>query len=211
MPERAGLFEHGDVAAHFFLLLEGQIKLYRLSPNGNEKVIEFVRPGESFAEAIMLMDKQVYPVSAMALTDSRLIRIDSREFIKLLRSSVDTCFVLMAEMSKRIRGLINEIDDLSLHSATCRVSAYLVQCMEEQDSRKELRLNVPKSLVASRLSVKPETFSRILKSLSSSGAIDVEGDKVRIHDENKLREAAECSLESLKGRAGDQIVNRAII
>ncbi|MES9877525.1 MAG: Crp/Fnr family transcriptional regulator [Candidatus Sedimenticola sp. PURPLELP] len=192
----SSLFEQGDIADRFFLLLNGKIKLYRLSPDGNEKIIEFVNPGQSFAEAIMLMDRNTYPVSAMALSDSELISIDSREFSRLLKESVDTCFLLMADMSKRIRGLIKEIDDLSLHSATCRVSAYLLQSQMERQEAGSFKFNVPKSMLASRLSVKPETFSRILKSLVDSGVISVAGDCVTVHDEDKLREFAQITVYS---------------
>ncbi|MET0106205.1 MAG: cyclic nucleotide-binding domain-containing protein [Sedimenticola sp.] len=108
----SSLFEQGDTANRFFLLLEGKIKLYRLSPDGDEKIIEFVNPGQSFAEAIVLMDRNLYPVSAMAVSNSELISIDSQEFLCLLRESIDTCFLLMADMSHRIRGLVKEIDDL---------------------------------------------------------------------------------------------------
>ncbi|MES9956771.1 MAG: Crp/Fnr family transcriptional regulator [Sedimenticola sp.] len=192
----SSLFEQGDSADRFFLLLEGKIKLYRLSPDGNEKIIEFVNPGQSFAEALMLMDRNTYPVSAMALSDAELISIESKAFSGLLRESVDTCFLLMADMSKRIRGLIKEIDDLSLHSATCRVSAYLLQQMHQQQASGSFKFTVPKSMLASRLSVKPETFSRILKSLTESGVITVSGDQVTVHDMERLRESAEVTVLS---------------
>lgn len=196
LPERASLFDQGDPAGRFFLLLRGQIKLYRLSPDGNEKVIEFVQPGQTFAEAIMFLEKHNYPVSAMALSDAELISIDSAAFAALLRDSMDTCFLVMADMSQRLRGLIREIDDLSLHSATCRVSAYLVSKLIEQVDSQEFHLTVPKSLLASRLSVKPETFSRILKGLITNGVISVDGDKVTVHDEAQLKERADLSGSS---------------
>jgi len=196
LPERTSLFDQGDPAGRFFLLLRGQIKLYRLSPEGNEKVIEFVQPGQTFAEAIMFLEKHNYPVSAMALCETELISIDSGAFAAMLRESTDTCFLVMADMSQRLRGLIREIDDLSLHSATCRVSAYLISRLGEQVDGKAFHLTVPKSLLASRLSVKPETFSRILKGLINNGVISVDGDKVTVHDECRLKETADLSGSS---------------
>ena len=73
------LFEQGDVANRFFLLLSGQVKLFRLSPEGNEKIIELVSPGETFAEPLMFLDHPRYPVCASALTEAQLISIDSND------------------------------------------------------------------------------------------------------------------------------------
>ena len=192
LSEGQSLFEQGDLADRFFLVLSGQIKLYRLSPAGNEKVIEIVLPGHSFAEALMFLERPRYPVGAMALQPVELISLDARDFADMLADSVQTCFLLMGDMSQRLRGLIQEIDDLSLHSATCRVAGYL---LTQAESVGEFELQVPKQIVASRLSVKPETFSRIIKQLSNRGVLKVKGSRVRIQDRSALREIADvCAL-----------------
>ncbi len=187
------LFEQGDAAERFYLLLSGQIKLYRLSPAGNEKVIEVVTPGSTFAEALMFLDRPHFPVGAQALSEATLISIDAYDFASMLRDSVDTCFLLLGDMSQRLRGLIREIDELSLHSATCRVAGYLLaQAAELGD---EFELKVPKQILASRLSVKPETFSRIIRNLSEQGLIRVTGNRVRVeHNEAMSQIADACAL-----------------
>lgn len=125
LQEGAALFEPGDEARRFFMVIDGQIKLSRLSLNGNEKVIEVVSAGHTFAEALMFSDHPNYPVRAVAITDSVLIAIDNKAFLALLRESVDTCFRVMGDMSMRLRNLIKEIDDLTLQSASGRVAGYL--------------------------------------------------------------------------------------
>ena len=121
LNEGEALFEQGDLAKRFYLLLSGQVKLFRLSPAGNEKVVDIVVPGSTFAEALMFLDRPHYPVGAQALQASEVISIDAADFADMLRGSVDTCFVMMGAMSQRLRGLLREIDDLSLHSASCRL------------------------------------------------------------------------------------------
>lgn len=182
------LFEQGDRAERFFLVLRGQAKLFLLSPDGNEKVIDIVSAGNTFAEALMFLDRPRYPVGATALGPVELLAIDSRDFLSMLRGSVDTCLLLLGDMSQRLRRLIHEIDELSLRSATCRVAAYLLHIAPEEVDR--FRLEVPKGVVASRLSVKPETFSRIIKTLSQEGILSVHGSEVRIHDRGALRARA---------------------
>jgi len=189
LDEHEGLFEQGEPALRFYVVLSGQIKLYRLSPGGAEKIIEIVTPGHSFAEALMFMDYPVYPVSASALQPTRLVSIDAREFKDLLRESLDTCFLIMGDMSQRLRGLVKEIDDLTLHSATCRVAGYLVNASRESGGA--LSLKLPKQVLASRLSVTPETFSRILRKLTDRGLIEVERDVVHITDREGLTAEAD--------------------
>lgn len=193
IDEGASLFDQGDAAERFYLLLGGQIKLYRLSPAGNEKVIEVVTPGSTFAEALMFLDQPRYPVGAQALSPAELISVDARDFATMLRDSVDTCFLLLGDMSQRLRGLIREIDNLSLHSAACRVAGYILA--QAPDSGEEFELKVPKQILASRLSVKPETFSRIIRSLSDKGFLSMHGSRVRIEKPDALREVADvCAL-----------------
>ncbi len=126
VDEGRKLFEHGQPADKFFLLCEGQVKLYRLSEEGDEKVIEIVRPGQTFAEAVMFMSGRVYPVNADALVKSRLLAFPNAVFKDLLRNSVDACFRLMADMSQRLHQRLNEIDSLTLHNATYRLVTYLL-------------------------------------------------------------------------------------
>lgn len=183
------LFEQGDTAERFYLVLKGQIKLYRLSPEGNEKVIEIVTPGQTFAEALMFLNRPHYPVGATAIGAVELISIDAGDFVEMLRGSVETCFLLLGDMSRRLRGLIGEIDDLSLHSATCRVAAYLLR-RAEQDGL-VFDLGVPKHLIASRLTVKPETFSRIIRDLSDRNVIRVDARRVEVLDRVALAVLAE--------------------
>lgn len=185
------LFSQGDPATRFYLLLKGQIQLFRLSPEGAEKVIEIVNPGQTFAEALMFLNTPRYPVCASALCSSELIALDAIDFASMLRESVATCFLLLGVLSQRLRGLIGEIDDLTLHSATSRVARYLVAKMPP--GRKTLELDVRKAVLASRLSVQPETFSRVIKALSTSGIIRMQGNLVTVLKPDALLKSAEMA------------------
>lgn len=183
------LFQQGDKAERFYLVLKGQIKLYRLSPDGNEKVIEIVTPGNTFAEALMFLNRPHYPVGATAIGHAELISIDAADFVSMLRESVETCFLIMGDMSRRLRGLIGEIDNLSLHSAGCRVADYLLRRAEQEGD--VFDLGVPKLVIASRLTVKPETFSRIIRELSDRNLIRVQARRIEVLDRAALAAAAE--------------------
>jgi len=190
LEEGAHLFEQGDEARRFFLVVSGQIKLFRLSPDGNEKVIEIFTAGQTFAEALMFREHSTYPVCASALTDSEVISLQSKDFVSMLRESIDSCFLLMADMSKRLHGLIKEIDDLSLQSGTRRVASYLINLAGTGDDSFEL--DIPKGVMASRLSLKPETFSRIIRNLHDRKILTVSRRNITIHNREELQAIADA-------------------
>lgn len=183
------LFEQGDLATRFYLVRNGQIKLFRLSPAGNEKIVDIVTPGNTFAEALMFLERPYYPVGAQALQTSEVISIDAVDFSRMLKESVDSCFVLLGSLSQRLRALLHEIDELSLHSGTSRVAAYFLE--HDPGDGATFFLPAPKQVIASRLSVKPETFSRIIKNLSDKAMIRIDGNLVTIVDREQLEMAAD--------------------
>jgi len=189
LAEGQWLFTQGDPSHRFYVLHQGQIRLFRLSPDGTEKIIEIVSPGQTFAEALMFLKAPRYPVCAAALEPAELIGIDAKAFAAMLRESVDTCFVVMGALSQRLRSLIGEIDNLTLHTAKSRVARYLLAHVAED--RRGFALEVPKGVLASRLSVKPETFSRVIKQLTLDGVISVHGAHVTITDRPALVALAE--------------------
>ncbi|MCF7977827.1 MAG: Crp/Fnr family transcriptional regulator [Chromatiaceae bacterium] len=189
LEEGEWLFAQGDAASRFYLVEAGQIRLFRIAAEGAEKVIEIVSPGQTFAEALMFLSAPRYPVSAAALEPTTLIAIDTSDFAAMLRESVDTCFVVLGALSQRLRALIGEIDILTLHTARSRVARYLLShCPAE---RRAFALEIPKSVLASRLSITPETFSRVTKQLMTEGVISVNGGHITIHDREALNRAAE--------------------
>jgi CRP-like cAMP-binding protein len=189
------LFEQDSPAEALYLVTHGMIKLFRLSAGGEEKIIEIVTPGQTFAEALMFLDIKRYPVSAAVLGHggAEVIAVEAQEFAEMLRDSMDTCFMVMAVMSQRLRGLVREIDDLSLQSATCRVADYMLRCVPEGEL--SFHLDIPKYALASRLSVKPETLSRIIKSLSNQQILRVVGSQIEVLDQQGLaNKAGVCNL-----------------
>ena len=189
LGENENLFQHGQPAEDFFLVLAGQVKLFRLSEGGDEKVIEIITPGRRFAEAVMFMERQVYPVNAQAVQATELLAIPNRVFSRMLRESVDTCFRVLGVMSQRLHRHLNEIDSLTLHNATYRLVSYLLnEAAHGKQDAATLQLNTPKHVVASRLSIQPETLSRILSRLSKQNLIEVRGSHIEVLDYDGLLE-----------------------
>jgi CRP-like cAMP-binding protein len=195
LEEGETLFHHGQPVEYFYLLRRGQMKLFRLSADGQEKVIEIIRPGQTFAEAAMFMDPKLgYPVSAAAIEPAEVWAFDARIFLGILRHSIDACFGLMATMSARMHTQLNDIDRLTLHNATHRLVSYLLQEASENGAdNSRIHLATPKNVIASRLSIQPETFSRILSSLTRQKLIEVQGQDVILCNVAALRRIADTA------------------
>ncbi|MCR4346646.1 MAG: Crp/Fnr family transcriptional regulator [Sulfuricaulis sp.] len=183
------LFRQGQAAERFYFLREGLVKLFRMSPEGDEKIIEIMRPGETFAEAVMFMGNQGrYPVNAEAINESRVYAFEQKVFLNLLRESNEATFGLLGSMSRRLHMLVNQIESLTLQNATYRLVAYLLeQIPRDVKTSPEVQLTTPKGVIASRLAIQPETLSRILAKLRQGGLIEVHGNHITIRDVQALR------------------------
>ncbi len=180
------LFSQGEHCTHFYFVLSGLVKLYRIAPSGEEKVIDLVRSENFFAEAVMFMGAQ-YPLHAQAIEASRLAVLDGAHFLSLVRSNSDVSLRLLSNMSRRMHALINEIDNLTLHSGSQRVVRHLLdQLPAGVATSQSVKLLAPKHVIASRLGMQPETLSRVLAKLRSEHLIDVHEETIVLKDVDAL-------------------------
>ena len=181
------LFKQDEVAKHFFVVQTGQVKLLRSSNAGNEKIIEFVSDGQSFAEAVMFSGKHLYPVTCVALQATQVWCVSSEHYKTVLRISSDACFAVMAELSRRLHQHVAEIDSLTLHNASARLVAFLMD-MAADSQNKGLVIELPytKAVLASRLSIKPETLSRVFARLVKEKMIRVDDRSIELLDIERL-------------------------
>lgn len=189
LSENSTLFEQGAKLTNIYFLISGSIKLQRLAPSGDEKVIEIIRPGQTFAEAVLFLGGGQYPVSAIAVSPSIVVGIHAATYLKLLNASNALCLNLLGNLSQKLHWMVNEVDRLTLHNATFRLVDYLLSHISTEDSeRTGVSLAAPKHVIASRLSIKPETLSRTLKTLSKQGLINLDGSQIELVDIEKLRQ-----------------------
>jgi CRP/FNR family transcriptional regulator, dissimilatory nitrate respiration regulator len=179
------VFQCGDACTGFHVLVYGQVKLAFTSPQGGEKVVEIIRPGQSFGEALMFLD-QPYIVFAQALSDSMLLHVAKHAVLDELAR--DPCFArrLICGLSRRLHALVRDVEAYSLRSGEERLVGYLLAEVAERKGPAVVHLTPGKSVIASRLNMTPEHFSRILHSLAAAGLIEVEGRALRIPDVGRL-------------------------
>jgi len=179
------LFFEGEKAHGFYFIVDGMMKLYKLSPKGKESVIHIFGPGEIFAE-IVLAGSETYPVNAQALTDATLAFFPKSNLLNLLKRNPDFGLSLIGLLCIRLKNLLKTIENLTLKEAQERLIAYLWELTEE-GKKEEFTLSIPKSQLALLLGITPETLSRLLQKLKEEDIIAVEGKRVKIKDMAKLR------------------------
>ena len=182
------IFRKGDPVQGFHVVVYGQVKLAFISPAGSEKVLEIVGPGMSFGEALLFAD-QPYVVTGQTLADSLLLHV-ARETVEAeLARDPGFARKMLAGLSRRMHGLIADVEAYSLQSGRERVIGYLLRDVEDAPRGQPCRVTLAtsKAIVASRLNLTPEHFSRILHELVQSGLIAVDGRDIDIPDVTRLR------------------------
>ena len=182
------LFHRGDACTGFYVLVYGQLKLSFTSAQGNEKIVEVVQQGQSFGEAVMFLEKP-HIVSAQMLADSLLLHVSKACIFDELERDHNFARKMLAGMAMRLHQLMTDVESYSLHSGKQRIIAYLISELEEnqlQATDVVIELSVNKGIIASRLNLTQEHFSRILHELTGLGLIVVEGKKIRIPSVPKL-------------------------
>jgi CRP-like cAMP-binding protein len=181
------IFRRGDQCAGFHVVLYGQIKLSFISAGGCEKVMELIGPGQSFGEALMFMERD-YIVTAQAVEDSMLLHVAKPVIFRELNDDPGFARKMLAGLSQRMHALMCDMESLSLRTGTQRVAAYLLKDVgADAVDGATMTLPVTKAVVASRLSLTPEHFSRIMADLRTRKLIAFRGRRVSILDNGALR------------------------
>jgi len=186
------LFQAGDACDAFYVVVSGQIRLFASTADGQEKVIELIGPGYSFAEAIVFLG-QAHIVNAQALADTLLVCVSKQALLVEVEQDPRFALRMLAGISRRLHGLIHDVESYTLHSGMQRLIGYLlrdVACCDGTDPSTPMCLTVSlpasKAIIASRLSLTPEYFSHVLHELEAKGLIQIDKRDIRILDVQRL-------------------------
>lgn len=184
------IFQKGESPRGMHLVVMGQIKLAIPSPQGGEKVMHIVNPGQSFGEAVTFLDRP-YPLSAQATQDSIVLLIDKQSLLDAIDENPKLARKMLASLSIRLHELMGDIENCALRTSVQKVAGYLAQeCRNAEPGPCQVELGSSKQTLAARLNLAPETLSRVLGQLGKDGIIEVHGRKIEILDRARLDEAA---------------------
>ncbi|MBP2230490.1 CRP-like cAMP-binding protein [Azospirillum agricola] len=182
-PRHSLLFQAGDPADAFFIVLSGQVKLFALTENGRESIVETVEPVSTFAEAAIFAG--VYPIAAEVVEKAALLRVGARGFLAGLRANPAVARRMLGSLLHWERRLAGEVRRLCSRSPLERVAELLVSLTPQVSGETVVILPMKKLVIASRLGMEPETLSRVLARLREFG-VHTRGRTVRVEDVARL-------------------------
>jgi len=188
VPRGAIVFRQGEPCAGMHVVAEGQIKLALQNARGDEKVIDLVGPGSSFGETALLLGEP-HAMMAEAIVDTVLIQLGRDAVLEEIRCNAVFSGRMLQAVCRRLAQRTQDLESVTLHSGIQRVTAYLLGQLPEgvNGAPVAIRLPAKKSIIASRLNLTQEHFSRILHEIEASGMIEVRGREIEIRDVARLR------------------------
>jgi CRP-like cAMP-binding protein len=187
-PRGTTIFGRGDPCCGIYFVVFGQVKLALHAEQGTEKVLELAGAGQSLAEETMFLDKP-YGASAETLVDTKLVHLAKASVLAELERNSAFARGFIGKLCRRLDYVIGDIESYTLRSGTQRVAGYLLSHLHERSDAQDnaIRLPASKGIIASKLNLTHEHFSRILHDLSTSGLIEVDGREIAIRDLERLR------------------------
>jgi CRP/FNR family transcriptional regulator len=181
------LFREGDKSLGFYVVQKGTINVHRVNALGKAQVIHLFRPGESFAEGTLATEIG-YPADAQATEPSQLLLVRKADFAALVCQHPQLAMRMLASMSRHLRDLVGQIDDLQLKSVETRLANWLIKRCPDPESDETFLLTLPigKRVLAQEIGTVGETLSRTLAKLRGDGLLGVDGKIVTIHSPAKL-------------------------
>jgi len=181
------IFMEGDEGDGFFIVIEGNVKIFKLSVEGKEHILHFFGPGEPIGE-VPVFSGQQFPANAEAVEQTHLLFFPRTAFMDLISKNPSLSLNMLAVLSKRLREFTLKIENLSLKEVPARLASYLILLSEAQGTDATIRLNISKGQLASVLGTIPETLSRILTKMDNLGYIKVDGRDITLLDKEGLED-----------------------
>lgn len=187
-PRSTTIFSTGDPCNGLHAIVSGRVKLALPAPGHAEKVVALLGAGSTLGEAAMFLEEP-HVLSAETLSDTKLVHLPRASVLACVTRDSRFACQMIAALSRRQRELIGEIENSTLHSGTERVVKFILGEIEPQngDGVSAITLPAKKRIIASRLDLTHEHFSRILHDLVAAQLIKVEGANVTVLDVRKLR------------------------
>ncbi|MFC1477274.1 Crp/Fnr family transcriptional regulator [candidate division KSB1 bacterium] len=180
------LFYDEDDAAAFYYIISGKVKVYKLSAQGGEQILEIREDGSLVAEAA-IFDLGTYPAHCQTLVDTEFVRIPRNEFIELIEHQPDIALGIMHSYSQRLRYFVSLVEKLSLQDIKSRLAQYLFDHAREVKGETVFTFDLSKKELASLLGTIPETLSRAFRALKDEGLVHETKDNIVIPSVQKLK------------------------
>jgi CRP/FNR family transcriptional regulator len=184
------IFSEGEAAHGFYMVLEGKVKILKLSAEGKEQILQIFSQSEHFAEAPVFSGKR-FPAWAVALTDCVLAYFPAGDFRALLSESTSIALNMLGALSRYMHHLVAVVEELSLKEVPARLARFLLDNAGPPGATpgpREYRLATTKGDLALRLGTTSETFSRVFGRMKKLDIVSEKNRRILLHREDVLRD-----------------------
>ncbi|QYY35000.1 Crp/Fnr family transcriptional regulator [Ruficoccus sp. ZRK36] len=179
------IFVEGTPAQGFYLVAQGQVKIFKSNAEGKEIILHVCGPVESFAE-VPVFHGAPYPASASATQTSRLLYFPRAELAETISRHPTLSLNMLANLAQKLRRFTKQIESLALKEVPARLASHLIYLTENQKHPERVTLRLPKGQLANLLGTSPETLSRVFARLTEAGIIQMNGKDISILDRDEL-------------------------
>lgn len=191
-PKGKSIYFEEDEAQFFYVVKTGWVKLFHETMDGEEAVVDILTTGHIFGENT-IFDNDIYKCNTEAVEDSELLIIPTHILKEQIRLNNNIAFNMLSSMSRHRKIQEQEIEHLTIQNAPQRIGCFLLRlCPRNKETNIIINLPYDKTLLALRLGMKRETFSRAMNTLRDTTNIRINGARVEIDDINQLSDFS-CS------------------
>ncbi len=183
------LFTEGEEALGIYILLQGCVKLVRLTSDGRELVLFIVRSGQMVGEGAVFQ-KGTHPITAMAMEKTKILFLPRKLCFELAANAPSFAMRLLSAFALRQRMLTQKLAAQGERNATRRVAGYILHRYFMEGADNQVPFKLSREDMANLLGLARETLSRQLSLLIECGAISIEGRTIFIANEQVLRSKA---------------------
>ncbi|HEY3346203.1 MAG TPA: Crp/Fnr family transcriptional regulator [Nitrospirota bacterium] len=176
-PAGKQLYTEGDACAGISFLLEGEVRVYKISAGGREITLYEIGPGETcILNASCLISNISYPANAVSLSPGRILLLPSDEFMRLVEKHGQMRGLVLSVLAKRLTDVMTLVEEVAFQRMDERLMDYLIEKSEDG------LLRVTHQKIASDLGTSREVISRLLKEFERQGELSLSRNMIRLKE-----------------------------
>lgn len=202
-PKKSFLFQRGDSAEFMYVILDGWVKLYQTNREGEETVQAILTRGDSFGEETALEEGDYLYNAQVAGNMTECLMIPATAIRERIKTSPNIAIKMLSALTHHFGQTGLMYDHFTKLTAAQRLAAFVLKLSMDRGYAKTVKLPYNKLLVASRLCMQPETFSRAIRRLEADTGTTIKGREITVGDIEELQDYCEvycckdqeCSLD----------------
>lgn len=185
------IFSEGDPSNWLYIIIEGKVKITKISHQGKEIILEVVAPNDFFG-GIAVVKGFPYPGNAVAMENVKLFKISKSNLMKILDRFPTVMNNIAMNIGDRMRGLHDNLKSIALERVESRIASLLsklsIKMGIKSGQKVAIDMKLTKQDIAEMVGTTVETSIRTISKFKKMGIVSEKDGKLIINDPVKLNE-----------------------